>query len=56
MYDGPVAPLAQPPGEVAYTFVARFPGRCAECDEDIHEGDQLARLTDDSIVHEDCTP
>ena len=36
------------------TFPARFPGRCAACDERIREGD-LIRMTDDGAVHGDCS-
>lgn len=35
------------------SFAARFPGRCASCDERIHEGD-LINMTDDGATHEDC--
>lgn len=38
------------PGPV---FEARYPGRCVECDERIHEGDWI-RVTPDGPIHNDC--
>lgn len=35
------------------TFEARYNGRCAACDERIHEGDPV-RFADDALVHDDC--
>ena len=35
-------------------FPARYPGRCASCDERIREGD-IIRMTDDGATHDDCT-
>lgn len=34
-------------------FHARFPSRCASCDERIHAGDHI-RMTDDGAIHDDC--
>lgn len=39
---------------VAYGFIAAYPGRCHRCDTDIEPGDELARLTDESIVCDRC--
>lgn len=36
------------------TFPARYPGRCAACQERIIEGDQIGYTEDDEIVHADC--
>jgi hypothetical protein len=35
------------------SFTARYPGRCAACDERIHEGD-LVKYDDDELVHTRC--
>jgi hypothetical protein len=35
------------------TFQARYPGRCAACDERIHEGDDVD-YDDDQLVHATC--
>lgn len=56
MLDGPVADIARRPATVAYRFTAQYAGRCIECREEIREGDELARLTDETIVHEECAP
>lgn len=37
------------------TFTARYRGRCAECDDEIEPGDEVA-YADDDLVHEDCHP
>jgi hypothetical protein len=35
------------------SFPARYPGRCVDCKERIHEGDPIT-MTDAGAVHEDC--
>lgn len=35
------------------TFLARYPGRCANCDEGI-EVDDLLTYADDVVIHADC--
>lgn len=35
------------------TFTARWPGRCAACEDRIHEGDQVTYV-DDELVHTAC--
>ena len=35
------------------TFQAKYPGRCAACDERIHEGD-FVKYEDDELVHTRC--
>lgn len=35
------------------SFNARYPGRCASCEERIHEGD-LVKYEDDELVHTQC--
>lgn len=35
------------------SFEARYPGRCAVCDERIHKGD-LVKYEDDGLVHASC--
>jgi hypothetical protein len=35
------------------SFAARYPGRCAACDERIHEGDQV-KYADDELLHTVC--
>lgn len=32
---------------------ARYPGRCPECDETIHAGDELVKVYE-AWAHEDC--
>lgn len=34
-------------------FQARYPGRCAACDEPIYEGGKV-RYEDGFLVHDDC--
>ncbi len=34
-------------------FVARYPGKCAECDQQFERGAWL-RYEDDDVVHVDC--
>lgn len=36
-------------------FPARYPGRCAACQERIDVDDQVA-FDDDELVHDGCTP
>lgn len=36
-------------------FEAKYGGRCADCGEPIHIGDQI-RYDDDRVVHDDCDP
>lgn len=36
-------------------FTASYHGTCAECLNDIDEGDEVCML-DDEAVHEDCVP
>ena len=35
------------------SFQAKYPGRCAACDERIYEGNWV-RYEDDFLVHDDC--
>lgn len=35
------------------SFAAKYPGRCAACDERINEGDQIT-YSDDEAVHANC--
>lgn len=35
-------------------FMAKFPGRCPVCGEDIEEGDSVRFDADDDVVHEEC--
>lgn len=34
-------------------FAARYPGRCADCHEDVEKGDVI-RMTDTGAIHDDC--
>lgn len=35
------------------SFEAKFPGRCAACDDEIHAG-ELVKYVDDELVHVGC--
>lgn len=35
------------------TFYAKYPGRCASCEDRIHEGDAVT-YADDELVHAAC--
>lgn len=37
-------------------FEAKYPGRCADCGEDIERGDLIQYDEDSRIVHADCDP
>ena len=37
------------------TFEAKYPGRCAGCDDGISVGERLTYDGDDQVVHVDCS-
>lgn len=39
---------------MARAFIARYDGHCAECHDDIEEGDLITYSDDDETVHEGC--
>jgi len=39
---------------VSRTFTARYPGRCAACDDPIEPGEALRYDPDEQVVHADC--
>lgn len=50
----PVRPRAKPKAETL-PFVARYDGRCSECDDTWDAGDaRIVRLTDGTYAHEPC--
>lgn len=52
----PVGPVDKPaPAHVVGIFAARFPGHCRGCNLPIHEGQRIARLSDDTYRHEGCS-
>jgi hypothetical protein len=60
MADGPVVPPPppRPPSPtVASRLTARFSQRCGGCDDPIHAGDEIARMTDNTYRHDNdyCT-
>ena len=36
------------------SFEARYPGRCANCDDGISVGETLVYDEDDQVIHADC--
>ncbi len=36
------------------TFEAKYPGRCANCDDNITPGDDVTYTPDDELVHAHC--
>lgn len=56
-WDGPCAPpKPEPkPPSVSVAFVAKFPGWCSECTEEIEEGVLVAYVGPDELAHLSCT-
>ncbi len=36
------------------TFTAKYPGRCANCDDNIIPGDDITYHGDDELIHTQC--
>lgn len=57
LHEKPAGPAHRPePVEVVARFVAKFPGDCRGCGLAIHEGQRIARLSNDTYQHEECAP
>lgn len=56
MEDGnlPVASRSVSRPTVEHYLTARFLGHCAECNLAIHEGEHIARMSDESYRHARC--
>lgn len=51
LHGVPTTPISS----VVAVFIARYPGRCSYCQDDIYTGDRIASMTDDSYRHEECS-
>lgn len=55
LMDGPPPPLkARPAVYGEFGFEAQFPGRCADCDDEIEAGARIARMSDGTYWHDGC--
>lgn len=55
MEDDGVGPPPKPPApDLLFGFIAKFPGRCANCGDNTEAGDQIGKMTDDSYWCHDC--
>lgn len=46
--------LDYPAPEVLFTFEAKHPGRCGNCDYTFDVGDSISCTTDHTYIHEEC--
>lgn len=54
MYDGGVGGEEKPATTVEFVFCARFASQCPACNLGIYEGERIAKLSNESYVHERC--
>lgn len=54
MYEDGLGPDPKPPVTVEYYFDARFASQCPICNLGIHEGECIAKLSNETYVHERC--
>lgn len=57
MEDGnlPVASRAVTPPTVEHYLTAAYAGHCSDCNLAIHEGQRIARMSDETYRHARCT-
>ena len=56
MNDEGVGAEPAPEVTVEFVFCARFASQCPGCNLGIYEGERIAKLSNESYVHERCAP
>lgn len=55
LHERPAGPAEKPePVEVVGVFAARYPGHCNACNLAIHEGQMIARFSNNTYEHAGC--
>ena len=56
IYEDGVGVEPSPPVTVEFVFYARFASQCSACNLGIYERQRIAKLSNETYVHEACAP